>query len=132
MTSLSTELEMLLLSSILYFIQILVPALEADLRNGVAWGLGNRDTHPIGTAAWAERGTRAYNNMTENLIPFACLILIVQTSGNSGEMSALGAMVFFCSRLLHGIFYVAGITVLRSLAYFGSLAGMGMIIYQIL
>lgn len=130
MTSLSTELEMLLFSTILYVIQILLPALEADLRNGVAWGLSNREDSPSGAAAWGERANRAARNMAENLLPFACLVLIAQTSGLSGEMSALGALVFFYSRAAHAILYVAGITVLRSLAYFGGLIGMGMMISQ--
>jgi uncharacterized MAPEG superfamily protein len=69
--------------------------------------------------------------MAENLLPFACLVLIVQTSGHGGEMSALGALVFFYSRVSHAILYVAGVTVLRSLAYGGGLIGMGMMIYQV-
>ena len=131
MTSLSTELEMLLLSVVLYFIQIVLPALEADVRNGVAWGLGNRSDSPTESVAWGDRAKRAAQNMAENLLLFAGLVLIVQTSGNSGEMSALGALVFFYSRVAHAILYVAGITVLRSLAYGGGLIGMGMMIYQV-
>jgi len=131
MTSLSTELEMLLLSAVLYVIQVSLPALEADFRNGLAWGMSNRSDNPTEAAAWGDRASRAVQNMAENLLPFACLVLIVQTSGNSGEMSALGALVFFYSRVSHALLYLAGITVLRSLAYFGGLIGMGMMIYQV-
>ncbi len=131
MTSLGSELEMLLLSTVLYAFQVMLPALEADLRNGFAWGLSNRSDNPTESSPWGERASRAAQNMAENLLPFACLVLIVQTSGNSGEMSALGALVFFYSRVAHGILYVAGITVLRSLAYFGGMIGLGMMIYQV-
>ena len=132
MLSIGTELEMLVWSALLYIIQILVPAMEADLRNGVAWGLSNRDSDPSEPAAWAERAQRAHRNMAENLLPFACLIVASQSPGVSGEWSALGAMIFLYSRIAHAILYTAGITILRSLAYFGGLIGMGMIVYQLL
>ena len=132
MTPLSTELEMLLLSTILYFIQIMIPAAEADIKNGIAWGLSNRVDNPSEPSDWGGRANRAAKNMAENLMLFICIVVIVQTSGHSGEMSALGAMVFFYSRVAHAILYVAGITVLRSLAFFGGLIGMGMMVYQVL
>ena len=40
MTDLPVELTMLLWASILYVAQILVAALAADIKNGVAWGAG--------------------------------------------------------------------------------------------
>ncbi len=132
MTNLPIELEMLLWSTLLYFVQIMIPAAEADLRNGIPWALGNRDESPEAPAGWPGRGKRAYQNMTENLLLFACIVLVVQTSGAAGELSAIGAMVFLISRIAHAILYLAGITVLRSLAYFGGLAGMGMMVYQVL
>jgi uncharacterized MAPEG superfamily protein len=130
-TSLSTELEILLFSACLYIIQVVIAALEADLRNGVAWGLGNRSDNPSEPREWGERARRAYANMAENLLPFACIVLVVQGSGNSGEWSSIGALVFFYSRVAHAVLYIAGITVLRSIAYFGGLIGMAMMIYQI-
>ncbi len=132
MTNLPIELEMLLWSALLYVVQIMIPAMEADLRNGISWGLSNRDDSPAASVSWPGRAERAYQNMAENLLPFACIVLVVQTSGAGGEWSAIGAMVFLFSRIAHAILYLAGITVLRSLAYFGGLAGMGMMIYQVL
>jgi hypothetical protein len=46
MTDLSMELTMLLWASILYVAQIALAALAADIQNGVAWGLGNREDIP--------------------------------------------------------------------------------------
>ncbi len=130
MTSLNIELVMLLWSAILYIVQIAVAAIANDVRNGIAWGLGNRDNVPLSTG-WVGRSERAYRNMAESLLPFACLIVIIQASGTGGEWSALGASVFFFSRLAYAALYLAGVTVLRSLAYFGGMAGIGLIIYQI-
>ncbi len=131
MTELSIELSMLLWATILYVVQIFISAGAADLHHGVAWGLGNREESPA-IPGWAGRAERAYKNMTENLLPFACLVLIAVASERLGDLSAMGAQLFVASRVLHGILYIAGIKVLRSLAYGGGLAGMGMIAAQIL
>ena len=122
---------MLLWASILYVAQILLAAMAADVQNGVAWGLGNRDDIPA-IAGWGGRAQRAQQNMAENLLPFACLVLIAYSSGRVGDLSVLGAQVFLASRVAHALLYVAGVKVLRSLAYFGGVIGMGLIVAQIL
>lgn len=128
---LSIELTMLLWATILYVVQILIAAGAADLQNGVAWGLGNREEIPV-VPGWGGRAKRAQINMAENLLPFACLVLIAYSSGKVGDSSILGAQLFFASRLAYAFFYLAGIKVFRSLAYFGGLIGMGLIIYQLI
>ena len=131
MSPLSTELEMLLWSALLYIAQILIPAAAADLRNGVRWGLGNRDEIPP-SSGWEARAERAYRNMAESLLPFACVVIAVDASGLNGAMSALGATVFLFSRLTYAVLYLAGVTVLRSIAYMAGLIGIGLIVYQML
>jgi uncharacterized MAPEG superfamily protein len=117
MTNLPMELTMLLCASILYVAQILVAATAADINNGIAWGLGNRESIPV-LQGWGGRAQRAYVNMAENLLPFACLVLIAYSSGRLGEFSVWGAQIFLVSRLLYAVLYMAGVKVLRSLAYF--------------
>jgi uncharacterized MAPEG superfamily protein len=126
----SLELTMLMWASILYVVQILVGALAADIQNGVAWGLGNREVIPE-VKGWGGRAQRAYVNMAENLLPFACLVLIAHSLDRTGDWSVLGAEIFLISRLAHAVLYVAGVKVLRSLAYFGGLAGMVLIVVQL-
>jgi uncharacterized MAPEG superfamily protein len=126
----SMELTMLMWASILYVVQILIAALAADIQNGLAWGLGNREEIPA-VEGWGGRAKRAHVNMSESLLPFACLVLIAYTLGRTGELSTLGAEIFLVSRLAHAVLYVAGVKVLRSLAYFGGLAGIVLIIVQL-
>jgi uncharacterized MAPEG superfamily protein len=122
---------MLLWASIVYVVQILIAAAAADLRNGLAWGIGNRDVIPE-LPGWAGRSKRAHTNMAENLLRFACLVLIAHGTGRLGELSILGAQIFFVSRLAYALLYMGGIKGLRSLAYFGGLLGMVLILIQIL
>ena len=49
-----------------------------------------------------------------------------------GELNALGAQLFLVSRLAYALLYIGGVKVLRSLAYFGGLIGMAMIVVQVL
>ena len=127
----SMELTMLLWASVLYIAQIAVAAVVADVQNGVAWGLGNRDVIPV-VPGWGGRAQRAHVNMSENLLPFACLVLIAYSSGRVGELSALGAQLFLVSRLAYALLYMGGVKVLRSLAYLGGLLGMALIFVQVL
>jgi uncharacterized MAPEG superfamily protein len=126
----SMELTMLMWASILYVVQIAMAALAADVQNGLAWGLGNREETPA-VKGWGGRAKRAYVNMSESLLPFACLVLIAYSLDRTGELSALGAEVFLVSRLAYAVLYIAGVKVLRTLAYFGGLAGMVLIIVQL-
>ena len=131
MTDLPMELTMLLWASVLYVAQILVAALAADIQNGLAWGVGNRNETPV-APGWGGRANRAHRNMAESLLPFACLVLIAYSSGRMGELSALGAQIFLLSRLAYALLYIGGVKYLRSLAYFGGLIGMGMVFVQVL
>ncbi len=126
----SMELTMLMWASILYVVQILIAALAADMQNGVTWGLGNREDIPA-VEGWGGRAKRAHVNMSESLLPFACLVLIAYSLGRTGELSTLGAEIFLVSRMAYAVLYIAGVKVLRSLAYFGGLAGMVLIIVQL-
>ena len=131
MTNLPMELTMLLWASILYVAQILIAAMAADVQNGIPWGLGNREDIPV-LPGWGGRAQRAYVNMAESLLPFACLVLIAHGTDRLGELSVLGAQIFLVSRLLYALLYMAGVKILRSLAYFGGLAGIVLIVIQIL
>ena len=129
MNELTIELNMLLWSAILYLLHILVAAVGADANNGISWAVGNHDTQPE-LPEWVNRARRAQANMAENLLPFACLILVAHASGNLGYWSALGAQLFLVSRIAFWLFYLAGIKIIRTIVYLFGVVGMGMVAYQ--
>lgn len=82
--------------------------------------------------AWAQRAQRVHLNFVENLPPFAALVLVAHISGLSGELTALGAALFFWARVVHAACYYAAIPWVRTLAFAVSWAGMVMIFVEIL
>lgn len=126
----SIELTLLMWAAVLYMVQIAAAALAADMQNGLPWGLGNREERPE-VAGWGGRAQRAYVNMAESLLPFAILVLIAHSLGRTGDWSVLGAEIFLVSRLAYAVIYIAGIKVLRTLAYFGGLAGIVLVLVQL-
>ena len=131
MNELSIELTMLLWSAVLFVLHVGIAAVGADARNGIGWAFGNRDTQPE-LPAWVDRSHRAQANMAENLLPFACFVILVHLSGNTGYWSALGAQLFLYARIAYLPLYLFGIQVVRSLAYMVGLVGMLMVAAQLL
>ena len=78
--------------------------------------LGNREgLQPL--TGWGGRVVRAYDNLRDNLILFAAVVLTVHHVGADNDQTAVSAIVFFCSRLVHASSYIAGIPVIRTVAY---------------
>ena len=97
---------------------------------GFSWCASNRETS-LETPAWTRRAVQAHANLVENLQPFAILVLAAQVSGKANALTALGATIFFWGRIAHLIVYVAGVTYLRTLIWFGAWIGGAMIAVQL-
>ena len=82
-------------------------------------------------APWVQRAKRAHMNMVENLPVFAALVLIAHVAGLLNATTALGAQLFFWARIAMAVGHIGGIPGVRSVAWFVSLAGMAMILFQI-
>jgi uncharacterized MAPEG superfamily protein len=91
---------------------------------------GNREA-PIEGRGWAGRAQRAHRNMLESLVLFAALVLVAHASDRANEATALGAAVFFYSRLAYAVVYLVGIPYLRTAVWCVSMAGLVMILLQL-
>lgn len=65
------------------------------------------------------RANAAQLNAFEAFAPFAASVLMAQFAGVDPARIALLALVFVGLRVLHGVFYIAGIAALRSLVWAG-------------
>ena len=80
-----------------------------------AMGYERPDSKPH--SEWAQRAMSAHRNAVENIGVFAGLILAAHAVGVSGGATATAAMVFFFARVVHWVVFVAGIPVVRTLAF---------------
>src|SRR5262249_55198340 len=129
----TTDLWMLVWSAVLCLtLPVAYGTGRGMVSGGMAWGIGNRDRPLEGVAPWAARAHRAHLNLIENLAPFAILVLVAQLGGKANATTALGATIFFWSRVAHAAVYIAGITVVRTIVFFAGTVGELMILAQLL
>jgi uncharacterized MAPEG superfamily protein len=125
------ELKLLVWSTALALIQMLIALLAAIAQVGFTPLIGNRENLPA-FKGWAGRALRAHRNMLESLTIFAALVLVAQVAGKSNVTTALGAQLFFWSRLAYAPVYIIGIPWLRTGVWGVSFAGLLQILSQIL
>jgi uncharacterized MAPEG superfamily protein len=127
----SVELQLLVWSAILTLVQSLIAVLGAILQVGLPKLAGNREALPE-FVGWAGRARRAYRNMLESFALFAALVLTAQVAGRTNAMTALGAELFFCARLVYVPVYLLGIPWLRTAIWGVSVVGLVLLIQALL
>lgn len=122
----------MLVWSVALSLALIVPyACAFNWRFGLAEGFGNRDT-PRQMTGWAGRAQRAHRNMLESLPAFAALVLAAQATGKFSALTGFAAQLFFFARVAHALIYIAGIPVLRSVAWLTGLVGLILLVIAIL
>jgi uncharacterized MAPEG superfamily protein len=66
-----------------------------------------------------QRANAAHLNAFEAFAPFAAGVLMAQFAGVDSRSITLLALVFVACRILHGLFYITNVHVLRSLCWLG-------------
>lgn len=126
----TTDLMMLIASAVLTVLLALPYSTGFMLTRGLYVMAGNREDFPPGSG-WIGRAHRAHLNMVENIVPFAVLVLAAAAAGKADAWTALGAQVFFYSRVVHAVVYIAGVPWVRTFAWIGGVVGMAMVLYGI-
>jgi uncharacterized MAPEG superfamily protein len=126
----TTELTVLVVMAFWTVALSYVPLLGRLRAGGIAWGTSNRDA-AVDVPPWVARADRAYRNHLDNLPLFVVAVLVAHVTAHSGGWGATGSVVFGLARVAHSVFYVAGITVVRTLAFWASLVGVGLIVSQL-
>lgn len=127
----TTDLWMLAGTAVLYFTIVFLYSFgRFATAGGFVWAFGNRET-ALEVPPWVARAVRAQQNLTENIGPFAALVLVAHVSGNADHLTALGATLFLAARVLHTALYVGGVTYLRSFAWVAAVSGEVLILFRI-
>jgi uncharacterized MAPEG superfamily protein len=127
----TTELTMLAYSVALLIALVLVQASIGVQAKGLIPMANNRDDVGPATGFHA-RMLRVVDNHREGITMFAPLVLIATAVNLHNSWTVLGAQLFFYSRLVHAILYVAGIPLVRPLFWAIGLAGTVMILLALL
>ncbi|MFT5451512.1 MAG: putative MAPEG superfamily protein [Enterobacterales bacterium] len=61
--------------------------------------------------------TKAHSNAVENLVIFAPLVILVQITNSSNEITLMACQVYFHARLAHFLVYSLGIPYFKTIAF---------------
>ena len=124
-----TETTMLLWSVVLGLVQIALAAMACSNDVGLPYNLGARDeppAKPLGKISG--RLVRAANNFRETFGLFAVSVILVILLHRQNNMSALGAQLYFWSRVVYVPVYALGIAVVRTVVWTLSVIGLVMVL----
>lgn len=128
----SMDLQMLVLTAILCVLQAFPYTLALIVKLGPVRAMGYPQPGDDNLPEWGRRSKRSHMNLVENLVPFAVVVLTVQALGAANGVTALGALIFFWSRVAMLIGHTFAIWGVRSVAWFVSLGGLAVMLSQIL
>lgn len=117
------ELNILVWSVILTFVQMLIAVFGSMMQVGLITLVGNREGFPD-IKGWGGRAMRAHSNMIENMALFIPLVLIAVAAGKTNSTTLVGAEIFFWARVVYAVIYLIGIPWLRTATWFVSVIGL--------
>jgi len=123
----TVELTMLACSVALLIVLVVIQASVGVRQYGLSVLAGPRnDLAP--PSALVARAKRVVDNHREGLTIFAPLVLAAAVANIHTSATALGAQLFFYSRVAHAIVYLAGLPMVRPLIYGVGVAGTLMVL----
>jgi uncharacterized MAPEG superfamily protein len=114
---LSTELMMLVASSVLGIVHLLIVAHFSRQQYGLKWVGSARDEPRPPMSGVGGRLERAYRNFLETFPFFVAAVAVVTLSGAADRVSAWGSIAYFAGRLVYVPLYGAGVPVVRGLVW---------------
>ncbi len=128
----TNELWMLLLSLATFFILITSQGMVSLWLYKLKDLAGPRDNLPEVNSILPGRLKRAVKNSIESLVLFVPLVLIAHVLNISTELTLLAAQIYFYSRIIHSVTYLAGIPWIRTLAFAGSTSAIVIMFIEII
>lgn len=125
------ETTVILLTLILAFISLGIPAVIRVANVGIGPLLGSRDNIPPVDSVYFQRADRANQNLKETLPWALALLILVQVTEQANATTAMGAWLYFGARSLYLPLYIFGVPVARTLAWAAALVGLVFIALQL-
>ena len=124
----TTEIRMLAWTIVLGLLHLVLAVGMVTRDKGLKWNVGARDAGGAPVGAVTERVNRALRNFLETFPLFAAAVLAVAVAGRFDATTALGAQLYFWSRVAYVPLYAAGIPYVRTLVWGVSIAGLLMVL----
>jgi uncharacterized MAPEG superfamily protein len=129
--AMSTEIMLLGWSVVLLFLQLSLQAVLAVGELGLPYAMGSHDDRRQVQGIYAGRAERAFYNLLQTYAAFVALALALAVTGKTGGMGALGAQIWFWSRVAYVPLYLVGIPGPRTLAFAASVVGLAMMLIRL-
>ena len=124
----TTELCMLMWSVVLGLVQVALAATCSVGQRGLGWAASARDEVKPPLSGIGGRLDRARANFLETFPLFAVAVLAAHLLQRHGDMTVLGAQLYFWARLAYVPAYAAGIPYLRTLVWAASIVGIVLVL----
>lgn len=128
----TTELNVLAWGCVLAFVHIFAAVRAKTAQYGTKWNMGARDEALPPLNPLAGRLARAQANFFETFPIVVAAILIVSVASLNSRWTTIGALVWLVARIVYLPLYAAGVAVVRTLVFFISMVGIGMVIWPAL
>jgi uncharacterized MAPEG superfamily protein len=127
----TTELSMLVFATALLILLVMIQATVGVQAQGLTAMGGSRDNLPA-PKPFQARTKRVVDNHREGLTMFAPLVVVAALAHVTNQWTVLGAELFFYARLAHAALYLAGVPMIRPLAWAVGLVGTLMVLAALL
>ena len=122
------EFILLALTLILALVQIGAAGMARTAELGGKWNAGPRDAEVPPPGKLAGRLMRAQANLFETLPIFAAAVIMAHIAGKDGQLTALGAHLYFFGRLIYLPLYAFGVPYIRTLVWLVAAGGLVMVL----
>jgi len=122
------EFIMLALTLILALVQIGAATVARTAELGGKWNAGPRDEDVPPPGRLAGRLMRAQANLFETLPIFAAAVIMAHIAGKDGQLTAIGAHLYFFARLIYLPLYAFGVPYIRTLVWLIAAIGLVMVL----
>ncbi|WP_245312601.1 MAPEG family protein [Bradyrhizobium macuxiense] len=119
---------MLAAGIVLGMAHIIVAAHLQSAQRGYRWTASSREQDVPPLTGLAGRAERTLRNYLETFPFFAAAILLAATTGTHSWLTVWGAQLYFWGRILYAILYLAGVPLVRSIAWNVPTVGILMIV----
>lgn len=128
----TAETLIIVLPFVLALIHYLLPSVFLMQGNGLLALAGARDNLVKPDSPGYQRACRAQANFKETL-PWAIgLLTLVQVTGDANAATATGGWLYFYARVAYLLLYLSGVPWLRTFVWLASIAGLCMVVLQML